>query len=76
MNCAIGQAFGADGGVDALNPQRAEIPLLDLAVAIRILASLFDGLASDADRVLAAAIIALRLHQECGCAWRGWLCPV
>ena len=40
----IGQAFRADGSVDALDPQGAEGPLLNLAVAIGVLASLFDGL--------------------------------
>src|SRR3546814_10370292 len=42
----------------------AERPLLHLAVAIGVLAGLLDGLAGDADRVLAAAIIALRLIQQ------------
>src|SRR3546814_9665 len=59
----IGQAFGANRGVDALDPQGAERTLLNLAVAIGILAGLFDRLLGDADRVLATAIIALRLIQ-------------
>ena len=37
----------ANGGVDALNPQSAEIALLDPAIAIGVLASLFDGLTRD-----------------------------
>ena len=47
----IGQTLGADTGVDTLDPQTTEGPLLNLAVAIRILTSLFDGLARDADGV-------------------------
>ena len=57
-------AFGANAGVDALNPQTPEGPLLHLAVAIGVLAGLFDGLARDADGILATAIIALRLIQN------------
>src|SRR3546814_18209387 len=60
---AIGQAFHAYGGVDALNPERTEAALLYLAIAIGVLASLFDCLPRAADGVLAAAIIALRLIQ-------------
>ena len=51
----IGQAFFANGSVDALDPQGAEAALLDLAIAIGILPSLFNGLAGDADGVLATA---------------------
>src|SRR3546814_11524998 len=58
---AIGQAFHAYGGVDALNPERTEAALLYLAIAIGVLASLFDCLPRDADGVLAAAIIALQI---------------
>jgi hypothetical protein len=36
----IGQAFGADRRVDALDPQGAEGALLDLAVAVSVLTSL------------------------------------
>src|SRR3546814_4615404 len=61
---AIGQAFHAYGGVDALNPERTEAALLYLAIAIGVLASLFDCLPRDADGVLAAAIIALSLIQD------------
>src|SRR5690606_14043203 len=38
----IGQALGADGSVDALDPQGAEVPLLHLAVAVGILPGLLD----------------------------------
>src|SRR5204862_165301 len=41
-----------------------EAPLLHLAIAIGILPGLFDGLAGDADRVLAAAVIALRILED------------
>src|SRR5690606_23572696 len=60
----IGEALGADAGIDALDPQAAKAALLHLAVAIGILAGLLDRLAGDADRVLATAVIALRLIQN------------
>src|SRR5918993_218585 len=41
---AVGQAFLADGGIDALDPERSERALLHLAVAIGVLAGLLDGL--------------------------------
>src|SRR5579863_8713513 len=46
-------------GVEALNPQRAEGPLLSLAVAKGILIGLLHCLLGDADGVLAPAVIAL-----------------
>ena len=55
----------AHGGIDALNPERAEIALFGAAITIGILARLFYGLAGDADRVLAAAILAFGLLQNC-----------
>src|SRR4029079_16865654 len=61
---AVSQALGADRGVDALDPQSAEAPLLHLAVAVGVLAGLLDRLAGDANRVLAAAVIALRLVED------------
>ena len=61
---AIGQSLGADRGVDSLDPQSAEAPLLHLAVAIGVLAGLLDRLAGDADGVLATAVIALRLIED------------
>src|SRR6187551_2273885 len=60
----IGQAFGADRGIDPLDPQRAEAALLHLAVAIGVLAGLLDRLAGDADGVLAASAIALGLIED------------
>src|SRR6476469_6350083 len=61
---AIGQALRADRRVDPLDPQSAEAPLLHLAVAVGILPGLLDGLTGDADRVLATAVIALRLIED------------
>src|SRR3954462_9416082 len=61
---AVGEALRADRGVDPLDPQRPERALLHLAVAIGVLAGLLDGLPGDPDRVLAAAVIALRLLQD------------
>ena len=58
---AVGEAFFTHGGVDALDPQGAEVALLNLAVAIGVLAGLLDRLARDANRILATAAIALRL---------------
>ena len=48
----------------ALAPQGAESALLDLAVAISILPGLFNGLAGNADGVLAAATVALGLIEQ------------
>src|SRR4051794_558944 len=61
---AVGQPLGANRGVDALDPQSAEAPLLHLAVAVGVLAGLLDRLAGDSDRVLAAAVIALRIVED------------
>src|ERR1700712_3147560 len=52
---AVGHAERTHRGVDALDPQRAEGPLLALAVAERILAGLVDGGLGGANGVLAAA---------------------
>src|SRR6185437_915934 len=56
---AVVQSERAHGRVQALNPERAESALAALAVAEGVLPGLFDGLLGDADRVLAAAVIAL-----------------
>jgi hypothetical protein len=53
---AVGQPLGADGRVDPLDPQSPEAPLLHLAVAIGILPGLLDGLAGDANGVLARRV--------------------
>ena len=52
----IGQAFDANSSVNALDPKRAEGALLRLAVAIGILARLFDSLTGDANRILPTAV--------------------
>src|SRR5690349_24588759 len=57
----VGEPFGADRGVDPLDPQRAEAALLHLAVAVGVLPGLLDRLAGDANGVLAATTIALGL---------------
>jgi hypothetical protein len=54
----------AHGSVDALDPESAEVALLDAAVAVSVLAGLFDRLLGDTDRRLATAIIALRSLQN------------
>src|SRR5262245_5226012 len=56
---AVGQAERPHGGVEPLDPQRPERPLLPLAVPIGVLGGLFHRLFGDADRVLAPAVIAL-----------------
>ncbi len=61
---AIGQAEVTGRGVDALDPQGAEIPLLGAPVAIGILVGLLDRLHRDAENVLATAEIALRLLDD------------
>src|SRR5262249_58492249 len=55
---AVVEAEGADGGIEPLNPQRAEAALAPLAVAIGVLIGLLDGLLGNPNRVLAAAVIA------------------
>src|SRR5882757_2922659 len=61
---AVGQSVLAHGGVDALNPERAEGALLAFAVAVAILHGLLDRLLGDADRILAPAVVALGLLQH------------
>src|SRR6185312_645694 len=61
---AIAQAVLAGGGVDALDPERAERALADLAVAIGVLQRLLDRLLGDANGVLAAAVKALGGLQD------------
>src|SRR5262249_4521338 len=61
---AVGQPVLAHGGVDALNPQGAEIPLLQLAADIGVLHRTVDGGIGAGDRVLAAPVEALRLFED------------
>src|ERR1700749_910908 len=57
---AVGQAVFAATGVDALDPERAEIALLLLAADVVVLQRTIDRGIGGGDRVLAAAIEALR----------------
>jgi hypothetical protein len=56
---AIGQAEFADSGVDALDPERTEVALVDLAVAVSVLLRAIDSSLGGADGVLATAVKAL-----------------
>ena len=60
----VGEAFGAGGGVDALDPQGAEVALLGAAVAVGVLPGAIHGGLGGADGVLAAAVEALGLLQD------------
>ena len=73
LNASLGQAVNEAGigeiqlaarGVNALNPERAEIALADAAVAISVLASLFHRLIGDAESVFAAAVIAFGFADD------------
>src|SRR5579863_4482095 len=59
----IGQAAFARAGIDALNPERAEIALLDATVAIGIAQPFLDLLDRDAEARFRTAAIALRELQ-------------
>src|SRR5262245_3679102 len=59
----VGHAVLAHRGIDALDPQGTEGPLLALAVAVAVLQRLFDRLFGNPNGVLAAAIVALGLLQ-------------
>ncbi|MNY17292.1 hypothetical protein D3C86_1506000 [compost metagenome] len=56
---AIGQAEFANSSVDTLDPQSAEVALVDLAVAVSVLLGTIHGSLCCADGVLAAAVEAL-----------------
>src|ERR1700733_15995360 len=56
---AVGHAERTHGRIEALNPKRAESALLALAIAEGILPGLFHRRLGGADRVFAAAGIAL-----------------
>src|SRR5215210_342678 len=60
----VGEAELADGSVHALDPKRAEGALLQLSADIFILQGALDRLLGGANRVLATAVIALRLLQN------------
>src|SRR5205814_8996878 len=61
---AVRHAERANGCIEPLDPQCAEGPLAALAVPIGILLRALDCLLGDADRVLAAAVIALRGFED------------
>jgi hypothetical protein len=67
----IGEAFLTGGGVDALDPQGAEVALLGAAVAVGVLPGAVNGGLGGADGVLAAAVETLGLLREPSCVWRG-----
>eukprot|EP00439_Symbiodinium_sp_Y106_P088484 s1_g1020.t1 len=58
---AIGEPMLAARGVDPLDPERAEVPLLGLAVAVSVLTGFFDSLVGNAEGIFAAAVIPLCL---------------
>src|SRR5690606_41309176 len=60
----IGQPVIAHRGVDALDPQGAEIALLVAPVPVGVLAGLVDGGLGGPAGILAAAVKALRLLQD------------
>ncbi|OWK26328.1 hypothetical protein AJ87_03255 [Rhizobium yanglingense] len=64
---AVSKAEFADGSVDALDPKRAEIALVNLAVAVGVLLGAIDGSLGGTDGVLAAAV-------EAFAAFRTFLC--
>src|SRR5688572_106868 len=61
---AVRQAEAAGGRVDALNPQRTVVALLQAAPDVRILAGLDDGLLGDAEYLAAGVVVALRLLED------------
>src|SRR5690606_35082657 len=61
---AVGEPVLARGGVDARDPQAAEIALALLAVAIGVDPGALDRLASDLEQTVARAGVALRLLQD------------
>src|SRR5882672_7518933 len=61
---AVAQSEFTRGGVDAGDPERAEIALLGAAIPIRVLAGLDDGLLRSAEYLAAGVVVALRLAQN------------
>ena len=51
-------------GINALDPERAELPLFDLTTDISVLTGFPDGLVRDAERILAAVTETLCLLQN------------
>src|SRR5450759_4432934 len=61
---AVGQPAQPSGGVDARDPQRAELALLLAPSAIRVLAGLDDGLLGRAEHLAPGIEITLRLLED------------
>src|SRR5690606_2100386 len=61
---AVRQAVNARFGVDARDPQRTHVALVRLAIAIRVLAGLDDGLLRDAEDLAAGVVVALGLLED------------
>src|SRR5690554_2509421 len=61
---AVAQAVDAGRGVDAGDPQRAEIALLLLAVDVGVLLGLDDGLVGNAEHLAAGVVVTLGLAQD------------
>src|SRR5436190_20879272 len=61
---AVGEPMLAHGGVDALDPKRPEIPLLELAPDVVVLQRTVDGRIGGRDVVLAAAVEAFGLLED------------
>src|SRR5690606_12804217 len=61
---AVAQAVDAGRGVDAGDPQRAEIPLLLLATDIGVLQGLGDGLLGNAEHLAACVVVTLGLLED------------
>src|SRR5690606_29358490 len=57
---AVAQAVHAGRGVDAHDPQAAELALLLLAADVRVLLGLGDGLLGDAEDLATGVVVALR----------------
>ena len=68
---AVAQPELTRGGVDARDPERAEVALLGAAIAIRILAGLDDGLLGSAEYLATGVVVALRLASEFSCDGTG-----
>lgn len=81
---AVGHAVFADGGVDTLDPEGAEVALLDLAADVGVVVSFFNGVHRNGEHVLPATEIAFGLLEDLFaagaagdfilCAWHLSLC--
>ena len=71
---AVGDAFGADGGVDAHDPERAVVALAELAVDGGVAPGVVDGLGGGAEALAAAAVEALGELEPLAAAFAGCGC--